>query len=583
MQQQENITEHPSLSTPSNSLHEKSTIQNVIEELHKIDPNNCDYSLYANGSHHLPTDLNTSTSSLQSHDNNHLHQSSSVSIEMRSMALMDKSNRNANFAEEHDVATGNPYNGEKKQPRSASGIGSKTTTKSHSSTTMLKIRTCFGSTIELTPVKFLNLSSLIVNFLAFMALLILIVAYYVVNSELQTAIGSMDLNITLYRERMVAACRSSVYTNNNLQLTANYTAKYETSKTKFNTEITKMLAYLPTNLRYTYTHNVSVADLRTSKAIALETQMLELANIGNYSYAMTLLESDAYKYDIAGYSEEFQPTVDYLNELEDSSRSVNVTITTISLIVVCVSICIVLPSVIASIIVSIRKDASNTKKLKAANAFLLMDTMRDNKLRKLFRDHCKQELSLDNYLLLDKITDYKILCEKSFEIQVFLYDDMSPNSHSDSLSDSGSSATANSSNLDHQHKKKKKKGYTEKDLHEIEKKKYEIAFEIYTDFLDINGDKSVNINKSAADRVKEQLDYFASGENEHLTDTLFDNVESEICVLMLDTHHRFKQTVEFQKQTQKQHVKKNKVKFESNKVKNLRSDLNLDSLKIPTK
>ncbi|EFC35753.1 predicted protein [Naegleria gruberi] len=209
--------------------------------------------------------------------------------------------------------------------------------------------------------------------------------------------------------------------------------------------------------------------------------------------------------------------------------------------------------------------------------------MRDNKLRKLFRDHCKQEMSLDNYLLLDKITDYKILCEKSFEIQVFLYDDMSPNSHSDSLSDSGSSATANSSNLDHQHKKKKKKGYTEKDLHEIEKKKYEIAFEIYTDFLDINGDKSVNINKSAADRVKEQLDYFASGENEHLTDTLFDNVESEICVLMLDTHHRFKQTVEFQKQTQKQHVKKNKVKFESNKVKNSRSDLNLDSLKIPTK
>ena len=171
-----------------------------------------------------------------------------------------------------------------------------------------------------------------------------------------------------------------------------------------------------------------------------------------------------------------------------------------------------------------------------------MDTFRDDKLRNLFKNHCKQEMSLDNFLLLDKITDYKCLCEKSFDIQVYLYD--SDLSLSDGVSEA-SSATETK-------KKKKKKGYTEKDLAEIEKKKYEIAFEIFTDFLDVHGEKSVNINKQVGDKVKQQLDFFATGQNEHLGDQLFDGVESEICILMLDTHHRFKQTVEFQKQTQKE-------------------------------
>ena len=209
-----------------------------------------------------------------------------------------------------------------------------------------------------------------------------------------------------------------------------------------------------------------------------------------------------------------------------------------------------------------------------------MDTMRDNKLRKLFREHCKQEHSLDNYLLLDRITDYKILCEKSFDIQVYLYDDHSPNSssaHSDTLSDSGSSSTHENG------KKKKKRNYTERDLHEIEKKKYEIAFEIYTDFLDVNGDKSVNINKYAADKVKQQLDYFASGDNEHLGDSLFDGVETEMCILMLDTYHRFKQTVEFQKQAQQQHLRKKHIPYlKMNQSTASSTKLNLDSLTVPS-
>ena len=83
-------------------------------------------------------------------------------------------------------------------------------------------------------------------------------------------------------------------------------------------------------------------------------------------------------------------------------------------------------------------------------------------------------------------------------------------------------------------------------MDEIEKKKFEIAFEIFTDFLDVRGDHSVNISKQFADNVKRFLDHFAKGENDQLPENLFDQVESEMCVLMMDTHHRFKLHLEIE-------------------------------------
>ncbi|KAF0983390.1 hypothetical protein FDP41_010455 [Naegleria fowleri] len=404
----------------------------------------------------------------------------------------------------------------------------------------IRIHTRCG-TFELSWLKVLSLMSLIVNLIAFLVLGGLILAGYLTQSDYSTNWFGLDTDTSYYREMMVASCRAAVFSNSNPVITANYSARYYDWQKKFTANAQSVQKRVPPSLQYTVSHNISVMELRTSKAVATEFAALALAGTGNYSTAMTLIESDVYKFNLEGYSVEFQPMVNYVKSKRDEGSNYSLLVTTISLVVICVSLLVVIPTVVASIGLSLRKDSVNTKKLQKVKAHLLMDTMKDNKLRELFKAHCKQELSLENFLLLDKITDYKKLCERSFEIQVYLYDN--DQTTSDATSEGGLSV---------EQPKKKKKGFTEKDLINIEKKKYEIAFEIYSDFLEVNGEHSVNLNKQMIDRVKEHLDFFATGQNEHLADGIFDGVENEICILMLDTHARFVQSVQFQKQLRKE-------------------------------
>ncbi|KAG2377933.1 hypothetical protein C9374_009018 [Naegleria lovaniensis] len=404
----------------------------------------------------------------------------------------------------------------------------------------IRIHTRCG-TFELSWLKVLSLMSLIVNLVAFLVLGGLILAGYLTQSDYSANWFGLDTDTSYYREMMIASCRAAVFSNFNPVTTANYTARYYDWQKKFTANAQSVQKRVPPSLQYTVSHNISVLELRTSKAVGTEFAALGQAAAGNFSTAMSMIDSAAYKGFLEGYAVEFQPMVNYVKSKRDEGSNYSLLVTTISLIVICVSLLVVIPTVVASIGLSLRKDSVNTKKLQKVKAHLLMDTMKDNKLRELFKAHCKQEMSLENFLLLDKITDYKKLCERSFEIQVYLYDN--DQTTSDATSEGGLSV---------EQPKKKKKGFTEKDLINIEKKKYEIAFEIYSDFLEVNGEHSVNLNKQMIDRVKEHLDFFATGQNEHLADGIFDGVENEICILMLDTHARFVQSVQFQKQLRKE-------------------------------
>jgi len=404
----------------------------------------------------------------------------------------------------------------------------------------------------------MSIVSMSINIFAFVLLAILIAISYS-SKRSETDFLTIDSDTTTTRETMKWAARAAVYTNFNPELTEYYAGNYTTAYDDFLTLITEILTTVPAKLQYHVAHNVSLADLRTTKALATERTAIAYAQAGNFSVAMNLLEGSNYKYYCAGYDIEFAPLVAYIGAVREAQEATTLLITTIALIVICVSIAVVLPVVIASVVMSITKDTTNNKKLRKVNAFLLMDTMRDERLRQLFRGHCINERSEENFQCLDKIVDYKCLCERSFDIQSFLYD-------TDLSSDGQISEAGSTSSSEPKKNKKKKKGYTEKDLGEIEKKKFEIAFEIFTDFLEVSGEKSVNINKSSADTVKQQLDYFATGQNDHLSDTLFDSVESEICIVMLDSHHRFKQSLETQKQAKKEFL----TKLKNNKKKSLR-------------
>ncbi|KAF0984777.1 hypothetical protein FDP41_000676 [Naegleria fowleri] len=418
-----------------------------------------------------------------------------------------------------------------------SSVGGKSpsrTTHSHGSKADgegFKLYTCCG-VIEFSWIKTLNLFSLFVNLVAFLTLGALIIASYSGSAAFNELLNGMDADTTFYRNMLIASARSCAFSNQSYAIAYNYSIIYNNYRDKFITSITEVLNVVPPQLQYHIPRNLTIYDLRTFKASVLESQVISLSLNGSFLNAMSIIESDLYKYYLDGYEIEYQPLLDYYNHKEVERKNFSIVMTTLSLIVICVSIAVVIPVVIASIAFSLKRDSSNTKKIKQMRANLLQDTMKDEKMRELFRAHCASEFSLENFMLLDKITDYKNNSEKSFQIQEYLYDN-------DSKNDETSSTVASSSQQEPPKKKKTKKGFTEKDLLQIEKKKFEIAFEIYSEFLDVNGEHSVNINKQMAESVKEQLDFYATGQSEHLPDQLFDSIFSEICILMLDSHQRF--------------------------------------------
>ncbi|KAF0972554.1 hypothetical protein FDP41_009159 [Naegleria fowleri] len=85
-------------------------------------------------------------------------------------------------------------------------------------------------------------------------------------------------------------------------------------------------------------------------------------------------------------------------------------------------------------------------------------------------------------------------------------------------------------------------------LMSYEKKKFELAKEIYNEFLDMNGSMTVNLSKKKTDVIKHKIEECANSAFPLLEDDLFDSIEREIAQLMLDTHRRFKESLAFKKQ-----------------------------------
>ncbi|KAG2383143.1 hypothetical protein C9374_004480 [Naegleria lovaniensis] len=397
-----------------------------------------------------------------------------------------------------------------------------------------KLYTCCG-VIEFSWIKTLNIMSLFLNLVAFLALAALIIAGYSGSSAYNSLLNNIDADTTFYRKMLIASARACVFSNQSYAISYNYSQIYSTYRVKYIASITDVLKVVPPQLQYHIPRNITIFELRTYKAMVTESMAIGLALNGSYVKAMDLIESSIYKYYLEGYDIEYKPLLDYYENKEVERQNFSITITTLSLIVICVSIAVVIPVVVASIAFSLKRDSSNTKKIKQMKANLLQDTMKDQTMRELFRAHCASEFSLENFMLLDKITDYKNYSERSFQIQEYLYD----NENSSKNDETSSTITSSSTQQEPTKKKKAKKGFTEKDLQQIEKKKFEIAFEIYSEFLDVNGEHSVNINKQTAEPVKEQLDFYATGQSEHLPDQLFDAIFAEICILMLDSHQRF--------------------------------------------
>ncbi|EFC42592.1 predicted protein [Naegleria gruberi] len=402
-----------------------------------------------------------------------------------------------------------------------------------------RIYTCCGI-LELNCLKMTSFLALIVSLFAFASLIVIISVNYSIVAGFKATLANLDTDGTYYRELMKLSARAAVTAEYNRTLSLEYVNLYNNYYYLYYVDLNATIANVPASVLYWNQHNMLRDDVKSRRAVKMEITMMVQVTSGNYSAALQTLDSAQYKDLLTGYQEEVQSIFDYADNMKEQSANLDLATTTAALIIACTSIVIVVPVLIVFIVLSVKKDNSKEKQLRQVKKYMIMDTINDPSVVEKFKDFCKQERSEENFALLEKINEYKKLCERSFDIQVFLFD-------TDVLSSSDQFSEMTSSK-----EEQSKKGYTEKDLLEIEKKKFEIAFEIYSEFLDVRGDRSVNISKAFADNVKQHLDYFAKGENESIPESLFESIEYEMCVLMMDTHHRFKQHLELQMKEKKQ-------------------------------
>ena len=435
--------------------------------------------------------------------------------------------------------------------------GTSSVTKFHNR--VFKFHTCCGI-LELNCLKVTSMIALMVILIAFCSLVAIIAINYSVVTGLYSKVEFLQSDATHYRELMKISSRIAAITDYNRTLSLQYVDAYNYLYTKYYESINTIGATVPDDVIYYRRMNISREDLLSRKAVKVELEVIDtVVNHANYTKAQQLIDSDYYQYLLSGYPEEVQTILDYVKNVKESYTNLNLTTTTIALVIIVVSLIVVIPVISVFVLFSVKKDNTKEKQLRQVRKYMIMDTINDSVLSEKFKEFCGQERSEDNFLLLDKINDYKRLCERSFDIQVYLFDAeiLSATNNSDLVSET---TTTTTSSTEEASKKKKKKGYSEKDLFDMEKKKYEVAFEIYTDFLDVRGDRSVNINKQVADNVKQFLDFFAKGENDQLPESLFDYVESEMCILMMDTHHRFKAHIESQLKDRKKTISSLKKK-----------------------
>ncbi|KAL9649102.1 hypothetical protein ABK040_008479 [Willaertia magna] len=402
----------------------------------------------------------------------------------------------------------------------------------HSSDHMVKCDTSCG-TIELPPIRIASLSGMFLTIVAFVILAVVIIAAFAFqqNKSLSVIIARGDL-LTM-REILSYSALFAVYMNN-----TKYATIHNTTETEYMTILTALIADFPQAFPEHWLER-----LANNSPRIIENEAIDLVFSGRKSQAVALMESSTYNQSLNEFQREMDIVLDKALQLQQQT-DLSITVTGIvGLCVILVVLIIILPLMMAIFSLTINRDSIHNRRLKLANAIMLMDTFQDDKLRGLFKKQCELEHSLENFNFLEMASRYKRISEQSFSIQEKLY---------------GSDESSSSSNGEEHSSKKKEKKREELDHEwkELEKQKLQLAQTLYRDFIDINGVNAVNISKSFADTIKLQLEIASRQQQTQqnndkvpsLPDDLFDKVMNEVSIVMLDTHHRFKQSLAFQKQ-----------------------------------
>lgn len=412
----------------------------------------------------------------------------------------------------------------------------------------ITVRTCCG-VVELTSMKLACLLGMLVTVVGLLVLAAVAISSFVIVSSKATDILIAVGKVTSYFE-----------VSNSLVLKSAYTGFKDTdTATKVASEYKNYTQELKTTLQTILKNldDTAVSEMFNSTAIessnyldSQNSQLLLMVSFGQKDDAVIRINSDTYNKIKETFKTGLDQLVSFVQNKEKEKDTQVLAVTLVQLIVIAVSLFVILPIIVFVFTYAINRDSLYLEKIRRANAIMLMDTMEDDGLRALFRIHCEKEKSIENFLLLEKIQYYRSLCERSLDLQMRLFGD------NNVLSDVSSDISGDSAHS----AKKKKDSPLEREYAEVEAKKYEVAFEIFTEFLEVTGDMAVNISHVLTDSVKDKLDRFNDKQIETLPEDMFNILEKETCLVMMDTHHRFKQSLAFQREMKIDKIKVDKLK-----------------------
>ncbi|KAG2387554.1 hypothetical protein C9374_001148 [Naegleria lovaniensis] len=429
---------------------------------------------------------------------------------------------------------------------------STTSKMSSASSTIYKIKTCFGVS-HVNVACALIMIVMLLNFLALVAICLLTIQIFLTAntgvSEIMIARGD-----GLYFDEMAhSSIRLAATTNYSIVDTTVHINRYNSNPTRIRAALKNIITALPVN--YTLKPEGFLAQgTNNIPILTVYANMSKLLNSSStFHIGKALWESEEFQTMKANWTRDFnlflQDVTSYGSRRDDEVQRRNIAV----LCIVVISLAIMLPSLVATFVFTLKKDHTSSTKLKQVNANMVSSTMQHPTLREMFRKYCEQNDLAATFHCIEKIHLYQELCSKSFEIYVKLFEKKK----------SFEKLRLSSNNV--QKEKPLRTSvfrtiqYTENDLKLVQNLKLELVFEILVNCSDYEGEFEAPVNEHYISNVYQILDELnlqtaSRGANtssprdfdlyEHyLREDLFDSVEKNLIDFLSVPHHAFKQSL----------------------------------------
>ncbi|EFC46670.1 RGS-domain-containing protein [Naegleria gruberi] len=395
------------------------------------------------------------------------------------------------------------------QKPTVESIFSKTTAKSGKSTVSsvtFRIPTCCGI-IELNLVRILSLFGMLINIAAFIAVAVIVGNAFKLDAQKETYMLLKRTDYLQLYHDIDCTVRVAAATGNQ-----SLVGEYYIKRALANTTLVELALTLPNG-------TVKPSEYLNTQITTLNDLVMDYVAIGDMISAREKRKSFQY-YSADTITQLFlikvqKEIVKLANEKKEYLRMASAVNMGLVLFGVIVSV----PIVILIFAMALTTEVTSTRKLRKAAHIMIMETVGSDKYNALFRAFCDRENCLDSFTLLDNCHSYKELCEEAHYLRG-VAEQKSKNTKISDIEE------------------------IEK-VEELERNKYEVAFKIFTEFIDVNGETPFKTSTALQERVKTRLDEFSS--SSILEDDLFDELQKSVCESMAEPFMKFKQEIKQKK------------------------------------